>query len=181
MFFPRVRPVRVAGEHDQRRAGVERLDQPRHEIRRAGPERRVGEAHAPRHLGVGIGREHAGALVVNEVVRQPEPAGRVVEGQELEAAHPKHRAAPKGPDHAGERFAPGHLIRRHGRTFSSRGRGGATGEIGDGGDEGQHDDHGDDEAARSSAASPPWARRRPGRKPEIDRHRRRELTIATIR
>ena len=69
--LPGMQPVRIADEHHHRRAGVERLDEPGDEVRGAGAERRVGKADPPRHLGVGVGREHAGALVVDEVVLKP--------------------------------------------------------------------------------------------------------------
>ena len=82
-----------------------------------GPERRIGEADAARDLGVGIGREDGGALVVDEMMGETEPARGVVERQELEAAHAEHGSALEGLDHAGERLAPGHLIGAHGSAF----------------------------------------------------------------
>ena len=74
MFFQECSAVRIADEHHHRRAGVERLDEPGDEVRGAGAERRVGKADPARDLGVGVGREDAGALVVDEVVRRA-PAG----------------------------------------------------------------------------------------------------------
>jgi hypothetical protein len=66
--LPGMQAVTVADEHHHRRAGVERLDEPGDEVRRAGAERRVGQADPPRDLSVGVRREDAGALVVDEMV-----------------------------------------------------------------------------------------------------------------
>ena len=115
--LPGVQAVRIADEHHHRRAGVERLDEPGDEVRGAGAERRVGKADPARHLGVGVGREDAGALVVDEVVREPQPAGGVIERQELEPAHPEHRPALVGRDHPGQRLAAGHLVGGHLTAF----------------------------------------------------------------
>ena len=81
----------VADEGHQRRAGVERLDEAGDEVGGAGPQGCIDQADAARDLGVGVGREHAAALVVDEVVVELQPPRRVVEGQQLEPAHAEHR------------------------------------------------------------------------------------------
>ena len=71
MFFQECTRCDIADEHHHRRAGVERLDQAGDQVGRAGPERRVDEADPAGDLGVGVGREDARALVVDEVVLKP--------------------------------------------------------------------------------------------------------------
>ena len=64
-------------------------------------------------LGIGVGREHAGALVVDQVVIEAETARRIVEGKQLEAAHAEHRAGAVRKQHANQRLAAGDLHRAH--------------------------------------------------------------------
>ncbi len=103
----------VADDGDHRRAGIQRLDEAGDEVRRAGSERRVDQADAAGDLGIGVGGEDAGALVIDEVVLEAEAAGGVIEGQELEAAHAEHRAAVEGEDHPRQGFAARHLVVAH--------------------------------------------------------------------
>ena len=111
MFFPACSAVRIAHQRDHRRAGVQRLDQPGREIGRPRPERRIHQPDTARDLGVGIGDEGAGALVVDQVVRQAEPPRGVVERQQLEAAHAEHRAALDAPAiMRAKRLAARHLV-----------------------------------------------------------------------
>ena len=108
--LPGVRAVRVADERDERRPGVERLDEAGDEVGGAGPQGCIDEADAPRHLGVGVGRERAAALVVDEVVIELQAPRRVIEGEQLEAAHAEHGAGAEGLEHAGHRLAARHLV-----------------------------------------------------------------------
>ena len=109
-----VQPVAVADEGDDRRAGVERLHQAGGEIGGAGPQGCIHQADAARHLGVGVGGERAAALVVDEVVIELEPPRRIVERQQLEAAHAEHRPGVESLEHAGHGLAARHLVRlRH--------------------------------------------------------------------
>ena len=80
--LPGVVAVGVADDRDLRHAGVERLDQRGDQIGRAGPERRVAHAGAVGDARVGVGREGAAALVVDE----DSGAGRA-------RASPRRRAA----------------------------------------------------------------------------------------
>ncbi len=76
--LPGVLAIGVAGDGDHRNAGVQALNEARHEIGGAWPQRRIDHAGAVRHLGVGIGREGAAALVVDQRVLQSQrPAGLV--------------------------------------------------------------------------------------------------------
>ncbi len=89
--LPGVRAVGVAGKRHDRRSGVQRLDQAGDEIGGAGPERAVAD---PRPIGdprIGLGGKGAAALVVDQKMAQAELAERVVERQELKAAHAEHR------------------------------------------------------------------------------------------
>ena len=113
-ILPGMLAMRVADDDDERGAGIQRLDQTCHQIGGAGAERRIGKADAARDFGIGIGREDAGALIIDEVMIEAKAARRIIEGQELKATHAEHRAAMEGLDHAGERFAAGHLIGAHG-------------------------------------------------------------------
>ena len=88
----RMHAIGVADEGDHRRAGVERLHQAGGEVGGARAQRGIDQPDPARHLGVGIGRERAAALVVDEVVVELEPPRRVVERQQLEAAHAEHRS-----------------------------------------------------------------------------------------
>jgi hypothetical protein len=119
----RVAPVRVPDDRDHGRAGVGRLDEPGDEVGRAGPERRVADADAPRRAGVGVGGERRGALVVDQDVAQPEAADGVVHRQQLEAAHPEDRAAAVRRERARQGLA----------TRAANGRGGAGGGVADAG------------------------------------------------
>ena len=106
--------MRIADERHQRRAGVERLDEPGHQVGGAGPQGCIDQTDAARHLGVGVGGEHAAALVVDEVVVETEAAGGVIEGQQLEPAHAEHRPGIEGLEAARHRLATRHLVRlRH--------------------------------------------------------------------
>ena len=88
----RMHAIGVADEGDNRRAGVERLDQAGGEVGGAGAQRGIDQPDAARHLGVGVGRERAAALVVDEVVVELQPPRRVVERQQLEPTHAEHRS-----------------------------------------------------------------------------------------
>ena len=102
--------MRVADQHHQRRAGIQRFHQAGDEVGGARPERGIRQADAAGHFRVGVGDEHGGALVVDQMVRQAEPAGGVVERQQLKTAHAEHGAAIERLDHAGERLAAGHFV-----------------------------------------------------------------------
>ena len=101
----------VAGDEHERGAGVERLHHAGEQVGGAGPQRRVAHPHPPAHLGVRVGREHAAALVVHQVVVDAEPARGVVERQELESAHAEHRSDLVRGQHPGQRLAAGHFHR----------------------------------------------------------------------
>jgi hypothetical protein len=120
MFFQACSRWVSADQHHQRRAGVERLDQAGDQVGRSRAERCVAQADAAGDLGVGVGDEDRGALVVDQMVRQAEAAGGVVERQKLEAAHAEHRAALERLDHAGEGLAAGHLIGHVRRSIMRR-------------------------------------------------------------
>ena len=105
--LPRVVAVRVADDGDERDAGVERLDERGHEVRRARSQRRVAHSGATGDPRVRVGGERARPLVLDQVMGQAEPADRVVERQELEAAHPEHRAGAMHAEHLGECLAAG--------------------------------------------------------------------------
>ena len=115
--LPGVVAMRVADQRHQRRAGIQGFHQPGDEVGRARPERGVDQADAAGHLGVGIGGEYAGALVVDQMMAQAEPARRVVERQQLKAAHAEHRAAAQRLDHAGDGLTAGDFDGIH--QFSS--------------------------------------------------------------
>ena len=110
--LPRVRAVRVADDRDEGNARVERLDEPGREVRRTGAEGRVADPGAPRDPGEGVGREGAAPLVVDEGVAEPELADRIVEGEELEPAHPEHRSAFVDLQHFRQGATPGHAAGR---------------------------------------------------------------------
>jgi hypothetical protein len=105
--LPRVVAVRVAGDRDQRDAGVERFHQARDEVRGPRSERRIHDARAVGHARPGVRGEGAAAFIIDQVMLQAEGAHRLVEGQELEAAHAEHRADMMGLQHASERLAAG--------------------------------------------------------------------------
>ena len=109
--LPGVVAVAVAGDEHERGAGVERLHHAGEQVGGAGPQRRVAHPHPAAYLGVSVGREHAAALVVHQVVVDAEPARGVVERQELEPAHAEHRTDLVRGQHPGQRFAAGHLHR----------------------------------------------------------------------
>jgi hypothetical protein len=105
--------VAVAHDGNHRRAGVERLDQAGHQVGRARAERGVHQADAAGDLGVGVGGEHAGALVVDQVVVQSQPPRGIVEGEQLEAAHSEHRPGAVREQHADQGFTAGDFHRAH--------------------------------------------------------------------
>ena len=70
-----------------------------------GPSVASTHARAVRHLGVGVGREGAAALVVDQRVLEAERAAGLVERQQLEAAHAEHRPDAGELQHFGERLA----------------------------------------------------------------------------
>ena len=107
--LPGMIAMAVAGDEHERGAGVQRLDHPRQQVGGAGAEGCVAHPHLAAHLGVGVGRKHAAALVVHQVVVDAEPARGIVERQELESAHAEHRADLVGGQHPRQRFAAGHL------------------------------------------------------------------------
>ncbi len=116
--LPGVRAMRVADEGDERRAGVERLDQAGDEVGGAGPERGIDQPDPAGDLGVGVGREGAAALVVDEVVVELQAPCRVIEREQLEAAHAEHRPGVEGLERAGHRLAAGDLVGlRHRRMY----------------------------------------------------------------
>ena len=103
MFFHECGAVRVADDRDEGNARVERFDEPRREVGRAGAEGRVADPGAAGDPGEGVGRERAAPLVVDEGVAEPELADRVVEGEELEPPHSRtsvrirgYAASPRG-------------------------------------------------------------------------------------
>jgi hypothetical protein len=100
----------VAGQRDQRHAGVQRLDQRGDQIGGAGAERAVAQARAVGDAGERIGSETAGALVIDEVVDEPGPARRIVEGEELEASHAEAGAKPRQLQHARDGLAAAHPL-----------------------------------------------------------------------
>jgi hypothetical protein len=73
--------LRVAHDGHHWRSGVQRLHQPRHEVRGPGAQRRVHQPHATRYLGIGVGSEGRAAFVVDQVVVQAQPPRGIVEGQ----------------------------------------------------------------------------------------------------
>jgi len=109
--LPGMGAMGVAGDRDQRRAGVERLDESGDEIGGARPERAVAHAGAARDPRIGVRREGAGALVVDQMMAQPELTDRIVERQQLKAAHSEHRADARQSHHLGERAAAAHSAR----------------------------------------------------------------------
>ena len=120
----------VTGDEHQRGSGVERLDHAGEEVGGAGAQRRVAHPDPAGHLGVGVGREHAAALVVHEVVVDAEPARGVVERQELKPPHAEHRANLVRDQHPRQRFAPGHLRRlAHIRSLVGLSNAGPTREV----------------------------------------------------
>ena len=101
----------VAGDEHQGGAGVQRLDHTGEQVGGAGAQGRVAHAHTAGYLGVGVGGEHAAALVVHQIVVDAEPARGIVERQELKPAHAEHRSDLVRDQHARQRFAAGHLHR----------------------------------------------------------------------
>ena len=89
--LPGMGAVCVAGDRDNRDAAVQRLDKAGHEVGRAGAQGAVADAGAVRNSGIGIGRKGATALVIDQEMPQAEAGERVVERQELKAAHAEHR------------------------------------------------------------------------------------------
>ena len=102
--LPGVIAVGVADDRDMRHAGVERLDQRGDQIGRARSERRVAHAGTIGDARIGVRGEGAAALVVDQVVAQAERAHRLVERQQLEAAHAEHRTDARQLQHLGERL-----------------------------------------------------------------------------
>jgi hypothetical protein len=113
--------VRVTREDDHRQAGIEAFDHARDEVRRARAERSVGDPRAVRYLGVGIGGEGAGALIVDQRVLEPEGAAGLVKRQELEPAHAENRAGFRQLEHCRECLAAAHCL------YGVRGGGGGVG------------------------------------------------------
>jgi hypothetical protein len=111
MFFQEWARLLSPGQRHHRDAGVERLDQGRDEIGRAGSERAVADARPVGHPRIGVGGEGAAALVVDEMVDEAERAQRVVERQELEPAHAEHRTDAMQAQHFCERPPAIHLSR----------------------------------------------------------------------
>jgi len=106
--LPGMGPVGVAGDRHDRDPAVQRFDEAGDEVGRAGAERAVAD---PRTVGdpcIGIGREGAAALVVDEEMLHAELPQRVVERQQLEPAHAEHRPRATEAQHFGERPPAGH-------------------------------------------------------------------------
>ena len=106
--LPGVSAVGVAGKRDDRRPGVQRLDQAGHQVGGARPERAVAYSRPIGDPRIGFGRKGAAALVVDQEMLHAELSQRVVERQELEAAHAEHRPDPGEPQHLGHRAAAVH-------------------------------------------------------------------------
>src|SRR5207248_2301917 len=106
--LPGMGAVCVAGDRDNRDAAVQRLDKAGHEVGRAGAQGAVADAGAVRNSGIGIGRKGATALVIDQEMPQAEAGERVVERQELKAAHAEHRPGAREAQHLGERAAAIH-------------------------------------------------------------------------
>ena len=79
--LPGVHPVTVANDSNHRRAGIQRLDQPGHQIGGPRSQGRVDHADPSRHLGIGVGGESAAALVIDQRMHQADAPRRVVEGE----------------------------------------------------------------------------------------------------
>ena len=99
--FPGMGAVGVAGKGDDRGPGVQRLDQAGDEVGGAGAEGAVAHAGPVGDAGIGFGGKGAAALVVDQEMAHAELAERVIERQQLEAAHAEHRPDPGQPQHLG--------------------------------------------------------------------------------
>jgi hypothetical protein len=121
MFF-QMHAVGIAGDGDDRDAAVQRLHEPGDEVGGAGAQGAVADAGAVGDPRIGIGSEGAAALIVDEVVVQADQPDRIVERQQLEAAHAEHRSGAGQKQHLGERAAAGHgpgraILQRGGHRF----------------------------------------------------------------
>ncbi len=101
--LPGMRAVGVAGQRNDRHAGVEALDEAGHEIGGAGPERAVAHAGTVGDPRIGVRGERAATLVIDQKMPHAELRQRVVKRQELKPAHPEHRPDLGEPQHLGER------------------------------------------------------------------------------
>jgi hypothetical protein len=106
--LPGMGAMRVASDRDHGHAGVQRLDERGDEVGGARSERAVADARPVGDAGPCVRREGAAALVIDEEVLQPELRHRVVEREELEAAHPEHRPNLGEAEHLGEGAPAGH-------------------------------------------------------------------------
>ena len=106
--LPGVSAVGVAGKRDDRRSGVQRLDQAGHQVGGARPERAVTYSRPIGDPRIGFGRKGAAALVVDQEMLHAELSQRVIERQELEAAHAEHGPGPGEPQHLGHGAAAVH-------------------------------------------------------------------------
>src|SRR5262249_16338790 len=91
----------------------------------AGTQRAVAYAGPVGDPRIGVRRKRAAALVVDQIMLEAERAQRVVERQQLEAAHAEHRADAVQLQHLGERAPAGHAplplrIGRHRRNSLAR-------------------------------------------------------------
>ena len=110
--LPGMSAVGVAGKRDDRHAGVQRLDQAGHEVGGARAERAVAHSRPVGDPRIGVGGKGAAALVVDQEMLHAELRQRVVERQELKAAHAEHRPDLGEPQHLGQRAPAVHAAGR---------------------------------------------------------------------
>ncbi len=99
--FPGMRAVGVAGQRNDRHAGVEALDEAGDQIGSSGAERAVANAGAVRDASIGVRGERAATLVVDQKMPHAELRQGVVKWQKLKTAHPEHRPDLGEPQHLG--------------------------------------------------------------------------------
>jgi hypothetical protein len=109
--LPGMLAVGVACDGDHRHARIEALDQPGDEVCGARPQRRVNATRPVGDLGVGICGEGTAALVIDEVMLQPECPTPLVERKQLKSAHAKDGADLRDLEHFGQGLSACHAAR----------------------------------------------------------------------
>src|SRR6516164_1048035 len=102
-ILPGMGTVAVARDRDDRDASIERFDEAGHQVGCPRAERRIANTGAVGDPGISVSGKGAAALVVDQMMVQPDKTHRVVKRQKLEPAHAEHRPGARQTQHLGDR------------------------------------------------------------------------------
>src|SRR5262249_35228725 len=105
-ILPGMGAVAVARDRDDRDAAIERFDEAGHQVGCPRAERRIANTGAVGDPGISVSGKGAAALVVDQMMVQPDNTHRVVKRQKLEPAHAEHRPGARQTQHLGDRPPP---------------------------------------------------------------------------